>query len=104
MGLDIWLKVVKEVDVFEANFTHNVTPMWRKAGIYDALYNSDGMTAFEVLPYLRGGLQDMRAKPDEYEALNAPNGWGTYKHALPWLEKLVAAFEETPNGIIGVSK
>lgn len=104
MSLDICLKVVKEVKVFDANFTHNVTSMWRKAGVYDALYNSEGMTAFEVLPYLRGGLDDMRAKPDEYAALDAPNGWGTYNNALPWLERLVAAFEEMPNGIIGVSK
>lgn len=108
MSLDIWLTVTPTepvpVCVFDANFTHNVTPMWRKAGIYEALYCSAGLTAADVLPALVRGLEDMRSKPDEYEALDSPNGWGTYAHALPWLEKLVAEFTNNPAGIIGVSK
>jgi len=104
VSLDISLSAVRTTTVFDANFTHNVTPMWKKAGIYDALYNSHGMTAAEVLPALRSGLEDMRANRQAYTDLNASNGWGTYAHALPWLENLVESFEANPDGIIRVWK
>jgi hypothetical protein len=108
VSLDIWLTVIPDepaaVTVFDANYTHNVTPMWHKAGIYDALYLSDGQTAADVLPALRAGLADMQAKHDEYTDLDASNGWGTYATAFPWLEKLVAAFEANPKGRIHVCK
>jgi hypothetical protein len=78
MSLDISLRAVREVVVFDANFTHNVTPMWERAGIYDALYNSEGKSAADVLAALKAGLRDMEAKPDEYTALNASKGWGTF--------------------------
>lgn len=40
MGLDISL--VKKEYLVDMNITHNLVPMWKKAGIYDALYNSEG--------------------------------------------------------------
>jgi len=104
VSLDIWLTAQRSVEVFDANFTHNVTPMWRKAGVYEALYESAGLTAGDVLPALRAGLADMLANPAEYMALDAPNKWGTYKDAMPWLAALVVAFEANPDGEIGVSR
>lgn len=103
MSLDISLSAMRQVTVFDANFTHNVTPMWRKAGIYDALYNSNGLLARDVLGVLRAGLADMEDKPQEYTSLDAANGWGTYAHALPWLRALVTAFAANHDAIISVS-
>lgn len=40
MGLDISL--VKKEYLVDMNITHNLVPMWKKTGIYDALYNSEG--------------------------------------------------------------
>ena len=102
MSLDIWLTAVRPTQVFDANITHNVSAMWRKAGIHDALYESKDKTAAEVLPELRTGLMLMRDDPDGFRALNPPNGWGDYDSALKWLETLIAAFEECPDGVIGV--
>lgn len=112
MSLDISLHIDVEtggvepysVTLFDANFTHNVTNMWSEAGIYDALYMSEGKTAGEVLSALRQGLADMEARPAIYRAMNSPNGWGTYRHALPWLRTLVAAFEAHPLATIHVWK
>ena len=102
MSLDISL--VKKEYVVDMNITHNLVPMWKKAGIYDALYNSDDLEAKEVLPILIGGLADMVAKPKEYEKLNSPNGWGSYENAVPWLVRLINEFKDYPCAIIEISK
>lgn len=102
MGLDICL--VRKERLINMNITHNLTPMWRKAGIYDALYNSEGMEANEVLSTLIDGLNDMIANPKEYEKLNSPNGWGLYENAVPWLSELIKGFKDNPKAIIEVSK
>jgi hypothetical protein len=91
-------------EIFWQNYTHNVTPMWAKAGVYDALYMSDGRTAKEYVDALEHGVADMVAKPAEYISLNANNGWGTYDTALPWLQKVLIAFKENPEAVIRVSK
>jgi hypothetical protein len=104
MSLDIWLKATIETTVVDKNITHNLTDMWEAAGIYDALYNSEGQTAESVIPILEKGLQLMIAEPERFKQYNSPNGWGTYKHALPWLTELVAEFKQYPQGIINISK
>ena len=108
MGLDIYLETEVDtggdephvVDLYSANITYNVNPMWREAGVFEALMESDGKTAEEVLPALRRGVADMAAHPAKYKAMDSPNGWGTYADALPWLNELVAAFEKHPKGRI----
>lgn len=104
MSLDISLTATVEATVVDKNITHNVSNMWKKAGIYEALYNSAGKTSKEILPILEKGLKDMKEKPDEYKKLDAPNGWGTYEQALSWLDKLIEEFKEYPDGEIWISK
>jgi hypothetical protein len=104
MSLDIWLTDTVETTVVDKNITHNLGRMWVEAGIHDVLYNSEGKTAQSVLPILHKGLRLMIAEPERFKKFDPPNGWGTYKHALPWLSDLINEFEEYPNGIIGVSK
>lgn len=102
MGLDISL--VKKEYLVDMNITHNLTPMWKKAGIYDALYNSEHREAKDVLPVLMDGLADMIANPKEYSKLNSPNGWGLYENAVPWLSELIIGFKNNPEGVIEVSR
>ena len=102
MGLDISL--VKKEYLVDMNITHNLVPMWKKAGIYDALYNSEGIEAKEILPILIDGLEDMIKNKKEYEELNSPNGWGLYMNAVPWLIELIKGCKDNPDGIIEVSK
>ena len=104
MGIDISVKAIVEAIVVDENITHNLTGMWTEAGIYDALYNSEGKRVSDVLPDLKAGLRKMVADPTHYQTFDSPNGWGTYKNAVPWLYHLITEMEEYPDGIIEISK
>lgn len=103
MSLDIWLTAQVEAEVACKNITHNLSEMWKEAGIYDALYKSEGKTANEILPTLETGLQLMIANPESFQQFNSPNGWGLYKSAIPWLSDLIVEFKKHPDGVIGIS-
>jgi hypothetical protein len=112
MSLDISLSI--EVDtggrkpypvvLYDANYTHNVTPMWKRAGVYDALYNSEGKLAKDVTGVLIAGFNHMRKNKEEYLPLNPENGWGHYDTALHFLWKFLKACVAHPNATIGVWK
>jgi hypothetical protein len=104
VSLDISLSAVIETTVVSKNITHNLTRMWQEAGIYDALYNSKGKTAKEVLPTLEDGLKLMISDPERFKKFDSDNGWGLYKNALPWLAELVVEFKQYPDGVIDISK
>jgi hypothetical protein len=104
VSLDLDLEEVLPTDVFSTNITHNVIPMWREAGVYDALYMSEGKRAGDFIEALDNGVEDMSAHPDKYRAMDADNGWGTYEQALPWLKEVRRKFLEHPNAIIRVWK
>ena len=102
--MSLTINLAKKEYLLNLNITHNLGAMWQEAGIYDALYNSAGMQASEVLPVLVNGLSDMIANPEKYKKLNSPNGWGLYENAVPWLAELIKGFNENPDAIIEVSK
>ena len=122
MSLDIWFMGPKEAkdcqcdgcgDVHQRdyrktygdfNYTHNVTPTWSKAGVYDSLYNSAGMKAGSIVPILEKGVFHMRMHPEEYTPLNPPNGWGSYDSAVDWLDEVLTVCRKYPEAEIGVSK
>jgi hypothetical protein len=102
MSLDFYLEeiVTENKDVFEGNITGNLCPMWTKAGIYEALYESKGKRAKEIIQVIESGIKDMETKPEEYKVLNPKNGWGDYDGALRWIKNLLEACIEHPEAII----
>lgn len=111
MSLDLWLTIDAcnhcgggGQTVHDANITHNLTDMWRAAGVYDALYMSEGKRAEEILPVLEVGVEYMQRNPEECARFNAPNGWGLYEHALPFLEKFTSACRACPKAKVGLWK
>lgn len=90
--------------IVDYNITHNVSRMWRRAGCYEALYESHGKAALDVVPALEEAVRRMRAEPDEYRKLDAPNGWGVYEQALGWLENVLADCKAYPLAVIEVSR
>lgn len=82
MSLDIRLTVENEASVVDKNITHNLNIMWKEAGVYEVLYESNGKTAEEILPTLKLGLQQLLAEPERFKKYDPPNGWGSYKVAL----------------------
>lgn len=113
--------------LYGANITHNLGRMAEKAGIYEALwrphrlrsdYNirqadftaedefeaSVVIRAKEIIPYLEKGLADLKARPTYYEQFNSPNGWGLYKHFVPFVEGYLNACKQYPDAIVEVSR
>jgi hypothetical protein len=115
MGLDIWLyvevdtggKELKEIELYDANITHNLGPMADLAGVYLPLWRPGKAgveVAADLIEPIRNGIEDMKARPDFFRQFDAENGWGKYRDFLPWLEELLAAREEHPKAKVGICR
>ena len=96
-----------EEQVYWANITHNLGEMAAEAGIYQALWRPEeiGATkAKDIIDVVELGLTDMKARPEFYEQFNASNGWGLYKHFVPWVERYLEALKKFPEAEISVSR
>lgn len=114
----------REETVYDANITHNLGDMAKKAGIYEALWRpymlkegyvptedyskemefeeSVEIRAYEIIPILEKGLDDLKARPEYFKKYNSPNGWGTYDNFVPFVEKYLNACKEYPEAIVDV--
>ncbi len=93
--------------VHEANITHNIAPMAKEAGIYEATWHPDEYgieTAAQVAAVLRPGLERLLAEPARFRALNPSNGWGSYDGLVGFVEKYLAACEDSPTALVEVSR
>lgn len=104
MSLDFYLDKVMLTNIYWRNITHNLGKMWREAGIYDDLYNSDGKKAGDIVESLKLGYKKMLNNPDKYKALEPDNGWGNYQNALDFLDSVIKHCEEHPDATIRISK
>lgn len=103
MSLDIYLKAVRETEVYSANITHNLTEMADEAGIYGLLWRpNENTVALDLIAPLESAIDDMGKRPDHYKAFDWPNGWGTYDDFVPWLKELLAACRSNPDAKIRV--
>jgi hypothetical protein len=84
------------------NYTSNCGPMWRAAGA--DLAEFDGKEAAECLPALEAAIVALHADPETYEAMNPPNGWGSYKSLLPALEALAEDLRRHPRATVTVHR
>ena len=108
MSLDIGLYVEvdtggdkpRSIELYHSNYTGNVCPMWTEAGVYEALYESDGVEAASIIPILEDGIADMETNPVTYVAMNPSNGWGDSVGALRFLRRLLAACKDDPLALI----
>jgi hypothetical protein len=112
MGLDIWLvadttcphckRGSSDESVYSGNYTNNVVPMRKLAGVYEALYRSDGKRAEEILPQLETGFRAWKQAPEAYEALAPANGWGNAAGALEFLTSFINACRRYPSAVVRV--
>lgn len=111
MSLDVRLYVdvdtggpeLRKVELYWANITHNLGKMATAVGIYHHLWRPSeiGITrAGELIDPLQAGLDKLKANRSFYEAYNAPNGWGTYEHFVPFVEKYLQACMDHPKARI----
>lgn len=107
MSLDVYLEVVRPTEVYWANITHNLGEMAEAAGIYKHLWRPEelGITqAGLLIEPLEEGLAKLKADPEHFEKFNSPNGWGLYKHFVPFVEKYLEACRENPTASIRISR
>ena len=105
MSLDVSLEQVQPTEVYTDNITHNLGEMARHAGIYYPLWrpNEIGVTtAKELVPFLKAGLMVMKADPEYFKKYDASNGWGSYEHFVPWVERYLDACRKYPEANINV--
>ena len=89
--------------VYSANITHNLGRMAEAAGIYKPLWRPEeiGIThAEQLIEPLAAGLALLQSDPPRFEAHNAPNGWGLYKHFVPFVERYVDACRIYPTAAV----
>lgn len=106
MSLDVYL-IVDDACVYSSNITHNLNKMAEEAGIYKHLWRPEeiGITkAFELIDPVSKGLALMIENPERFEAFNSPNGWGLYKHFVPWIFQYLEACREFPDADINISR
>lgn len=100
-------KLGADPEVYSANITHNLGAMADAAGIYEALWRPEEIAvthARQLIEPLRAGLEKLRSDPAAFEKYNATNGWGLYKHFVPFVEKYLRACEENPDSMVKVSR
>jgi hypothetical protein len=93
-------------DGYDCNITHNLTDMAAEGGIYKLLWRPEEngiKNAGQLIEPLRKAIADMEAEPARFKVHNAPNGWGLYKHFLPWLVNLLDACERMPDATVRAS-
>ncbi|MGA4964473.1 hypothetical protein [Streptomyces pseudogriseolus] len=84
------------------NYTSNVSGMWTEA-LGHRLADLHGRTAGDSVTSLRNAIADMETRPDHYQAMNPPNGWGDYEGALEYLRQLHTACCAHPKADIHIS-
>jgi hypothetical protein len=107
VSLDVYLSAVRQTTIYDSNITHNLGAMAKEAGIYEHLWRPDeiGITkAAQLVEPLRSGLELLRSDPARFEKHNASNGWGMYKHFVPFVENYLKACEENPDADVSVSR
>ena len=50
------------------------------------------------------GLRLLKAEPERFKRFDSPNGWGTYKHFVPFVEKVLAACREYPDADVSADR
>jgi len=96
-------------EYYSSNITHNLGQMAQEAGIYEALWRPEEMNpparfARDISDILSRGLKDLESRPEHFKQFNASNGWGTYKHFVPFVREYLNACLEFPDAEISVSR
>jgi hypothetical protein len=118
MSLDVSLTVPKPgqsaanvsaetMELYSSNITHNLGKMAKEAGIYEHLWRPEEIgikKAKQLIEPLTAGLALMQSDRARFETFNASNGWGTYKHFIPFIKSYMEACRAYPEADVWVSR
>jgi len=106
MSLDVHL-IDDGRELYGATITHNLVQMANAAGIYEALWNPEeigAVKASDIIGQLEVGLALLITTPTYFEQFDSPNGWGTWRHFVPFVSKYLEACREYPDASIEVDR
>lgn len=89
--------------VFSRNITHNLVPMAKAAGIYDAVWRPDEIgitTAKQVAQACRDGFGDLFSNPKKYHTYDPENGWGDYDDLVRFMSVYLSACAKWPDALV----
>lgn len=107
MSLDVTLHAYRMTVVFDSNITHNLYRMAEEAGVGMHLWHPEdiGITkAEQLIEPLTTAVALMKADPPRFEKHNAANGWGLYKHFVPFVQEYLDACVKNPDAGVRVSR
>jgi hypothetical protein len=93
-------------EVYTRNITHNLVPMAKAAGLYEACWHPEeiGVTkARDLAGLLRAGLVVLLCDPKRFKALNPANGWGDYDGLVAFVASYAVACAEWPDAEVSTS-
>jgi hypothetical protein len=66
----------------------------------------DSVTIFasDLIEIIEQGLDLLKLRPDYFSKFDSPNGWGTYVHFVPFVEKYLNALKQYPDSIVEVDR
>ena len=88
--------------LYRGSITHNLIPMWKQAGVYEAIYESEGKQAKRIIKPLKLGLRKMLEEPKEFVKLEPKNGWGDYWGVVNFIANLLEACMKYPKARIWI--
>ena len=91
--------------VFSANITHNLGEMAKAAGLYEALWRPEEIGieyARDLIAPLAVGLETLVDDPEQFRALNPPNGWGDYEGQVRFVVGYLSACVQDPDATVSV--
>lgn len=103
MSLDVTLRAVREVVVFDETITHNLAKMADAAGLFYPLWHPQEhgyRTARDLVPTIRLGLERLEADPGRFRTFNSDNGWGTYEDLVKFVRRMLDACEANPEATV----
>ena len=104
MSWDINIKAKREISIYKANITYNLSSMYYKCLDKElGVEIFDKITCKEALPILQKAIEDLIDNKAEYEKLNPQNGWGSYEHLLITFIDMRKCCIDNPDGIIELS-
>ena len=105
MSLDVYLETEAGEQVYSSNITHNLGEMAAEAGIYQCLWrpSENGIThARELIEPLTTGVTLLSTQKARFEKFNSPNGWGVWKHFVPFVADYLQACRDNPDSLVKV--
>jgi len=107
MGVDVSLVAMQPVDVYCSGYTHNVIPIAREAGIYEAIWRPEEIgidTAGQLIAPLEKGLKYLRENRERLLKLNPANGWGDVDSFTVWVSDYLDGCREYPAAKVEVCR